>query len=75
MEGVYWYTSRYPHGVCICAEFDGRTRRVRLATSIIAVRYSFGLAALVQHAVEQITASIKEARSAAAQRAAFSELH
>jgi hypothetical protein len=75
MEGVYWYTSRYPYGVCICAEFDGRTRRVRLAIPDLTVQCFAGERPLVRHAVEQLTISIKEARAAAAQREEYAALH
>lgn len=75
MEGVYWYTSRIPYGVCICAEFDGRTRRIRIGLSSLEIQNAYSPVSLVRHAVEQLTISIKEARAAGAARVAYAELH
>lgn len=73
MEELCWYTSYEGETPCICAEFDGRTRRIRL--SGYSLRGSDQRAALVRHAVEQLTLSIRATRQARAQQLAFSELH
>lgn len=73
MEGVQWYADTEGEVPSICAQFDGRTRRIRL--------FGYGLrgaeqqSALAAHIVAQLTISIKEAREAAAQRVAYAELH
>lgn len=66
MEGVEWYAYQDGGRHYIVAEFDNRTRRVNITLATVA---------LVRHAIEQMTFSIKEARAAAAARAAYAELH
>lgn len=73
MEGVRWYTHSYGDSTAVIASFDLTARRICISREQL--RQSPDASALVRHAVEQLTLSIRATREAAAKRAEYASRH